>query len=470
MVDFFKKLLIYTVLILFGIIFLLNICKENVGFWLYILTIIVICLLVTKIKFKKFPLLLFCIALIIRVIVVIIFDTPIISDFMVMYSTAQDILKGDLSYVTESIYLNTWGYQMGHVMYMVLLLKICNSVLFLKICNCIFTSLICVLIYLLTKEFVKEKYAKIVSLLYLIFPFSLFMNTVLTNQHLPSLLNLIAIYLIVAKKFKNKNPYIKYTVIAVLLAIANIMRPEGIVFIFSIVLYLILTIKKESLLSNFKKIINLVGVYFLIMTIANTLIINMGYSNIGFVNKNPLWKFVCGLNYETNGTYSAEDAEIYSSVDNIDKSKEIILERSLGSIDKLPILFFNKSKIFWMSSDLSWQLGYLYNKYINVFGVSILWNYIHDVLLNFNKYILYSIIFLFLVSIYTNRKEMSNDMLLFLIILLVYFGIYLFIEIMPRYAYMPQTLLFIISAIGIEKIFEYLNKIRSEYDKKIKTK
>lgn len=469
MINLLKKIFIYSCLLLFTLTFAITLLKD--GFMLYLLVITAICFFAMKFKTKKFSLWLFIIAIIIRIIVVIIFETPVISDFAVMYNTAKEIMNGDLSYVTESVYLNTWGYQMGHIMYMVFLLKICNNLFFLKICNCIITSLICVLIYLLTKEYVKEKYAKIISLLYLIFPFSLFMNTVLTNQHFPTLLNLIAIYILIAKRFENSNSYIKYTIVAILLAFANIMRPEGIVFVLSIILFLILVMKKKTVVLSIKNIINLVVVYLLVMSIANACIINTGYSNIGFVNKNPLWKFVCGLNYETDGRYNNEDAAKYSSVDNVEAAKKVIVERSLGSIEKLPVLFLNKSIIFWTSSDLSWQLGYLYDKYIEIFGISILWNPIHNMLVNFNKYILYSVIALFIISVFVNRKKINNNMLLLLIILLVYFGIYLLIEIMPRYAYMPQTLLFIVSGIGIEWIFEYIKKIRSENEKgKIKEK
>ena len=50
----------------------------------------------------------------------------------------------------------------------------------------------------------------------------------------------------VSSKLYNKiNTYLRYAIVATLIAIGNILRPEGIVFIFSIILFLIIGIKKK---------------------------------------------------------------------------------------------------------------------------------------------------------------------------------------------------------------------------------
>ena len=49
------------------------------------------------------------------------------------------------------------------------------------------------------------------------------------------------------------------------------------------------------------------------------------------------------------------------------------------------------------------------------------------------------------------------------ILICVYIGVYLLIEIMPRYAYLPQVGLFILSGYGVEYLLDWL-----EYKKKLK--
>ena len=90
--------------------------------------------MIKKLKDNKFIIGLFLFAFISRVIIILVVDTPIISDFKTMYEAALEIVKGTSDY-KDSFYFLTWGYQMGHVLYQSVLLSIINSVVFLKIMN-----------------------------------------------------------------------------------------------------------------------------------------------------------------------------------------------------------------------------------------------------------------------------------------------------------------------------------------------
>lgn len=452
--NFVKKFFSYLLLFCFVLVFLFISFKNM--FLLFLMFLCILCLFLRKIKIRNFVVFLFIVSFIIRIIVVLLVETPIMSDFAVMYNTAVKILTGDMSYTVNSNYMNTWGYQMGHTMYLYFLLKIFNSVTFLKLVNCFVTSLIPVLIYFISKEFSSEKSSKVISLIYCFFPFPLFLNSVLTNQHVPALLILISFYLVIGKKFSHFNDIFKYFIVGFLLALANILRPEGIVFITSFIVYFVLMIRK----SNFKVIVKrcfvLLLTYFLVFNSCSYFLKVTGYSRIGLENKNFLWKFVVGLNHETNGVYSSVDAEKYGSIGNDDEKLELIKTRIIDEVVDLPRLFLAKSTILWTRSDLSWSLYYLDGKKIEKLGLSIDGSFVKDKLTNLNQYFIYFSLILMVIGIIPGKGKISDNKNLFVIVLLVFFAVYLLTEIMPRYAYTPQLFVFILASIGLDNIFKYL--------------
>lgn len=389
---------------------------------------------------NRFVIWLFVISFLLRLIVITIVNTPLESDFKTMFEASRELINGTSMYKSSPYFLS-WGYQMGHVIYQYLLLNIINSTIFLKIINALITSFIVVFIYLISKKISNEKSAKIVSIFYMIIPFPLLLNTVLTNQHFPILLTLIALYLLLNIDY-NKKILGRSFLIGLFLCIANILRSEGIIIILSIFLYsIILLIKKYNLKKVILSFITIVATYYILFNIASTLLIKTDVSINGLKNMNPTWKFVVGLNYDTNGMYSEEDASIYSSIDSIDNAK-IEIKNRLKQIDKLPILLLKKIKVLWFNSDLSWSL-----KDINIS---------YRVLDIFNIICIYSLNILLLLTLFCLRKIKNITMIewLFLIIILGYFGVYLFIEVMPRYAYSTQVFSIILCSVFIKKMLK----------------
>ena len=106
--------------------------------------------MVEWIKKHKFIIFLFLFSFIIRLITVLIVETPIISDFKTMYEASLELINGTDNY-KEMAYFLMWGYQMGHTIYQAILLLFFNSVFFLKLVNCIVTSFTVVFIYLICR-------------------------------------------------------------------------------------------------------------------------------------------------------------------------------------------------------------------------------------------------------------------------------------------------------------------------------
>ena len=395
------------------------------------------------VKENKFIVFIFLFSFIIRLGVILLVDTPIISDFKMMYDAALEVVNGTDSYKSMGYFI-TWGYQMGHVLYQAFLLNIVNSVFFLKIVNCIITSLTVVFVYLISKRICSERSAKISSILYSIFLFPLLLNTVLTNQFLPVLLILIALYILLNINFKKKI-VISSAVVGILLGLSNIFRSETIVIVFSILLYFVfLFITKvdwKKLIISF--LIIFMG-YYVVFNGTSLLLKVTNVSPSGLDILNSSWKFVLGFNYETSGMYSNEDAAIYAG--DSDAAKKEAINRIM-QFEKIPLHFLKKTKILWFNSDLSWSISMdeVYYKTLNV--INQLWIILFNILAVCSA-------FRFI------KLKFEKEHVLMCLILLVYFGVYLLIEVMPRYAYSLQVFEAIIIGISLDYIFTKIKTLK----------
>ena len=386
----------------------------------------------------KLIIFLFLFALIIRIAVVLLINTPVISDFKTMLEASKELVNGTDAYKSMPYFI-CWGYQMGHVIYQAILLNIINSITFLKIVNAIVTSSTVIMIYLIGKELSNTKAAIIISIIYSIFLFPLLLNTVLTNQLLPMLLILIAIYLWMKKKKENK---LMPVIIGILLGISNMLRSETIVIIIAFVLYTIfLMIKKENRKALIINLCLIIISYFTLTTATSFVLKATDISPSGLENKNSSWKFLEGLNIETRGQYSEDDAIKYS-YDKKKTTKEL-KKRIQEEWQQYPLLFAKKTKILWLNSDLSWSLGHIENQ--------------EDLKLyeGINQIFIYFFVIMSLLSAITLfKKTYKKEQILILLILFIYFGVYLFIEVMPRYAYSLQIFEALLASITLGYILD----------------
>lgn len=386
----------------------------------------------------KIIIFLFLFAFVIRIGVILWIDTPVISDFKTMLDASKELVNGTDAYKSMPYFI-CWGYQMGHVIYQAILLNIINSITFLKIVNAIVTSSTVIMIYLIGKELSNTKAAIIISIIYSIFLFPLLLNTVLTNQLLPMLLILIAIYLWMKKKKENK---LMPVIIGILLGISNMLRSETIVIIIAFVLYTIfLMIKKENRKALIINLCLIIISYFTLTTATSFVLKATDISPSGLENKNSSWKFLEGLNVETRGQYSEDDAIKYS-YDKKKTTKEL-KKRIQEEWQQYPLLFAKKTKILWLNSDLSWSLGHIENQ--------------EDLKLyeGINQIFIYFFVIMSLLSAITLfKKTYKKEQILILLILFVYFGVYLFIEVMPRYAYSLQIFEALLASITLGYILD----------------
>ena len=433
-----NKLLNIIMFILFLIIVIFTKSKLTIFLGLPILFLLI--KLVDKIKIKNYLIFIFSLSLIIRIITIILLKVPVLDDYKTMLDAALSINNNDLSFLND-FYFKTFSYQLGFTIYESILLNIINSITFLQVINSLITSLIVVMIYLIGKTISNEKSARVVSLLYLLYPYPLYLNNVLTNQHLSILLVLISIYLILTKK------ELKYYILSgLLLGLANIIRPDGIIIIISLIIYLLTFIKKKDFKLKLKQISIIVITYLIIISSVST-IVNIKY-NYNLKNNSPLWKFYVGLNIKNNGMYNEYDQNIFFKSNN---QKELLMRRIKTDYKKYPILFVKKEVIEWSRT----------NFYIE----SNMSKFTYKIFEILNLTIVLLVLLMFILELYKSINKKNDKALLLKIILLIYFISYLFIEVSPRYSYNLHIIIFIIISNTINILEEKEKIVRKKLKK-----
>lgn len=426
----------YCLIFLLSLLILIGNIKT--GIVLLLISIIVIYFFVKKVKLKNFMLFLIIFSIITKIVCILILKTPVLADYWIMYEAAQNMISNDYSFLNKPYFL-TWGYQLFHVFYEAFVLGIFNNVIVLKILNCVYSTVITVMIYLIAKKISSENAARISSLLYSITIYPLYLNSVLGNQQLALMLMLIGVYILLFKQNNIKN----LIIVGILIALSNLERSEAIVYIATILIYLFISNKKFK--DIMKKSAIILFTYFIIVKGSSFILIKSGFNDIGFENKNPYWKFITGFSYETNGKYNWND-EYLSNTSNLENSKKEAVNR-IKNVKKWPKLFYEKIKITWLYEDLEECFN---AKNINISDE------LKQMIFSYIKLMNLMIILFVIIGLYKNKLD--NESKFFMINVIIYFFIYLLIEVQIRYYFNPQVSLFILSSIGIDKILKQIDK------------
>lgn len=384
----------------------------------------------------------------IRFIVLHILKIEPYSDYATLFNAAWN-LKDGINVMADSPYFNMWGFQTGYVLYQTVLLKIFQSEMALHVFDCFYTSASCTMIYLMGKDLWKSD-QKLPSFLYAIYLFAIAYTGVLSNQHLYVFLVLIAIWLWLREREKSNTIKISL-IVGVLLAIANIIRPEVILVLSAMILYEFLKIEtKEDWKKWIKKILILLGTFLFLTQTASFLVQKTGLNPSGLENKNILWKFVCGSDYEVGGGYSLRGEPISNDQE---AEKQFILD-NYTSLTPSEWLIFFKKKInnFWTNDSYGWVSATVGEEKEIISGISMSSETIIQIVKIVDGMGYLVIFFLALVSMAKARKEndVHSPKNFFLILLLLHFLVYLVIETQTRYAYLARILLFILAMDGMK--------------------
>lgn len=189
-----------------------------------------------------------------------------------------------------------------------------------------------------------------------------------------------------------------------------------------------------------------------------------GISPKGLGNENPLWKFVVGTNYDSNGSFSYTDDEyVRSEMNNNEVTYEEIeipmIKDRVSHKKKMLCLLDRKVRFLWWESAIEWSFS---NEEVENYPEMI------DSIVEINKAI-WSIILLLvgigMIKWYKLGNE-RKEALLIPFIIFASFSVYLLIEVQPRYLYLIQIAVFVMSAGGINYMLENLKKISCNLQEK----
>ena len=447
--NFLANLFMYLTIIVFSIISVIFLITSNA--FLFLIAFLILVWISIKNNIKHFPILLFVLCFLIRIIAILFLNFPQVSDFKILLDASINFSHGDYSFQKIS-YFATWAYQTGFVVYQGLILKLFSNPIILKILNGIYSSVLCVLIYIFSKKISSEKSARLSSLLYMIFPYQIYMNSVMANHHIATFLTYIGILFLLKKEAKIKD----YIIAAILISFGNIMRPEGIIVICSLILFELFKLKKETIKDVLKKLLIFLTIYLLIGSLSSFIIKKTNINKTGLSNNDPLWKFVLGFNHEKCGYY--DDNDVYL-LQNKEEELKVIKERLLVNPVKMAKLMSCKTTNFWLQSDLKAKNEMYMNKKINIMNQKINFTDIENIILKFNEY-LYIITFLMCIIgvIFNRKKVIESEAVFFVILMIVTFFVYLLIEIQPRYAYFIHVSIFVLSTYGYDYMLNLIDK------------
>jgi len=458
------KWLPYLFLLLLFLLIPLGIVPNPLIFGIIYLCVCVI--LSYRVRIAYYPLFLFLAAFMVRLLVIVLVQTPPESDFDVLYQASLGVLEGDRSFLDMN-YFRLWPYQSGFVYYQSLLLRIWNDVFFLKLVNCVTAAATVMLVYRIAREFCSERAARLGAVLYCFLPYPLFYVTILTNQFMASFLLYLGLYILIRKK-SGLCSYVRYLIFGILLGIANILRPESIIPLTAVGLYLLLSLRKTNIRENLLNMGIMFGTYLLLSKGASFLFSATGLSPLGLSNSDPLWKFVLGFNHETGGKYAVADEPFLG---NRAMELELIRQRVLAPIPELLQLMKTKVEAFWGEFPLSWTFNYAMETGIPIFGKTLC---IADDMGNMRLFTKCIMTAMYACGglgtiLYMRKKDRALEILPVFHQVLVTFGVYLLIEVQSRYSYYVLPFVFILAALSFSRAEEMIiqRKMNREIRKEV---
>lgn len=437
---------------IFGIVFflvLLGIFNGSFGVISAIIVLTGAIYVVSRfdISHKKFLIILLLVSFLIRTAVVLEIRNPQVSDFKTLYDISEDFLDGSLEERSQ-YYLNAYNFQIYFALIQALFLKLFNKIVFLKLINVILAIGGIAVMYRIINRITNKKTAQIMTVLYSFFINPMLYNNILSNQHLFLFLTLLGFDLLFEEKIVEKN-WVRFSLVGLILGIANLVRPESILTILTIICVSIYRfLKKEDTIKNIvKKLLPLFMVYIVITTVPMFIL-----RSAGVVKNTPemgsLYKVVIGLDAENNGTWTEKLYWEYTNQENlheyeIEKIKEEICNT------KIVKMFVAKANIFWNDFGNSWSLSHLTQETLG--NTSIKTEKFEIFILDYDQVIWLIIWILALVGVFVSKKDEEKSYIIYVIGATL---TYLIIEVQGRYAFIYRPFVFIIASIGLKKILD----------------
>ena len=382
--------------------------------------------------------------------------TPIQSDFALLYDAARGMAAGDMGWA-ESGYFRWWGYQIPFVAYQALVLKLFPSVWALKVLNLAFMVGVDCLICRIAGTFVSERAAVGAAALYAVYPAAIHMAAVLTNQHISTFFLLLGVWLLLSGRSWKRLP-----AAGAALAVGNLMRPEGVVFLAALVCwcgwFFLQKPSKKRAGGALGGAAVVLAAFWLVQTLAGTGLAAAGLAPHGIGNTRPEWKFAVGLDaLNTGGGYSERNAFILDIADDAQRKAETrrVVEESFAACEDVPGFFLSKTELMWAEEEsFFWSTGHLNGAAELLPGVTV------DRCLSAAKAAEKAVYLLVWLSVpgaawllWRERGRRRAGGLFCLVSLCGFFCVFLLIEVQARYRYVVMPLLFLLLGVTLDWVY-----------------
>ncbi|MFC5469155.1 glycosyltransferase family 39 protein [Cohnella suwonensis] len=355
------------------------------------------------------------------------------SDFLFMYNAAQAAASGDYSF-GSSAYYSSFPYQFGFTMYEAAVIKLFGdySLLALKFLNVLYGIGIAAVLYAAASKTFNESCGRIAALFYLFYLPNILMSSVLTNQHLSTLLFLLGCLLLLRGPDSTTS---RSLLAGLLIGLSQLVRPIGIIYLAGIVLFMLPGLGRKfrvsprgtEAIAASARLVGVFVVFYAVQFLASTTLMSTGVSQSPLSGGDRYWKFMVGLNAETNGVWNADDARYANGFPFGEERHRAELKRikeRLADKPEVAALMGRKLVLMWGSADSSaywslqglneWRLERMLSKWegpmyilVNAFGL------------------------VALIALWRTRRYPASS--LYLLLLLLYAGAHLLIEIQTRY-------------------------------------
>jgi hypothetical protein len=440
-----------------------------------------------RIPERRFLILFLTLSVLIRIYLAVSMNTAPVSDFLRMFEAAGQVARGDFSFQKDP-YFFFWSYQTGFVLFEALFIKLFGAhTAALLVVNALLATGTNLLIYGIVREITKETRAAMFgAALYLCYPAPYLLISVLTNQHLATFLILLGLYLLIRPKGQQ---HIRSLAAGVCVAFGNVIRPVGIVAVLSAMGYFLLlavgrirqkrprtgspdetlptALRPAPRRASFWRraseapaplaalswaAVFLAG-YLLSGAVVSGLIVSSGVNAQGLKNNDPYWKFVVGLNQETQGRYSgalvAKIAPFGTDTVKRYRVERALIADALARLPaRLPAFLYEKNSRMWASyENVFWTFGEEASRNRSDRSHAF-WRRVAGKLVKLDKcyYIaLWCLALAGLVSVLVKRK-INIRLCLFALVFTAYFMVHMAVEVQTRYRYFAMPLVCIMAA------------------------
>lgn len=405
-------------------------------------------------NFPKFTLFLFLFTFLLDFAWCFVAGNVIESDFKTLFEAARKLLAGDLSF-NSSTYFTLWSYQLGFVSWEAMWLALWNDPMCLKLVNCLLSAGSVCLLYRLVLPHVRPAAARTAALCLAVFPTAATLCSVLTNQ-IPGAFFLVLGLWLLAGQEPRRLGFWRYPLAGLSMQVGNLLRPEGILILAAVGAWGVFSLlrRRKAWRGTVCALLALLAVYFATGWAADRIVIATGLSPYGLGNQFPAWKFVCGLNPETGGSYAADDLSALAETFGADHlptaetdalARQLIGQRLRRSPGQWLAFLSKKLTILWKNLGTYWAFRDLE-----------LWHptfnrYVRPVVENFDRALVFLVMALAAVGL-LRKKEREPEEYLPYFVFFAAFAAFLPIEVQPRYAYLPDLFLFAAGAFGLDRL------------------